>query len=1819
MTPTPDKIKKKVMQQVVDKLASLPTLPQDMSDPKLFEQIIGELRSDRIVPLTGLEKILGRNATREDFKDHSYDYDTRGNFFADMRKEKTHYHIRTAIIDAYKSKLWDSIDHQHKASLKAYQNRLSQIPNSDNPRDFEQALNQLSDMIDRQTIKLKKGHTVWHITISNQDLYQILRDRNIVSDQSFDDYIHHINQIAYQNSMQSLQKVINKQIKQSVESADRESDRFVQQVESCFVLPGIGDIVDSYQCTVSDIVQGYLQTWVNIEDIIVKYPPSAHILPVIQSYQQTHDVNTLDADALHKLYMRIYDQISPADQLQGLLSYISTKDALVGSALQQIVTDQHTGNLTLTQKQALIDTMQSIRLSPKNKEQIAKLIGINTTEYEKFVKQILNLQCMQVSLWHHNSSDYTLNFISKDIIINNTSPITSIQNLKDVDLDFACTLWEDFTFIYQNRFATGHRTHNSCKPGFFMWKWKELQAGDLISIVGPDGTVHRWYPQIVPDTPYQTTHWLSLYQEPPHISPRSQILHIDPAHTDEYNFDTSAQSSYKRQFYLHGAYDLKGLFLLFHTLGQTDKITPEQLQEAEQLYRGEQFVSQFHKNQESDITWEQSSNPLIQQIISGYNELAQDPNPSQTLSDYLHSPYDAEQIYQWYGYLLYALDHQILYAEAITNTHWLRVQKLCGPSHSQTYQNYLQQCRANLDNGADTHTLHRLYTAEAWYIWQHLDAITDPDNVQSYCKSKLESSIQKYRIPDNDEWNAIQSPNWPSQLNTYDHFLKAWGKLGWDTTMTEPKIWDSLYFAQWESELPKLSWYGFNGEWTIGRWHSFWTKRTITDINYDTWEIAWTVTWVEQTLWSIEHTNVTIAMNPQEIERLQKNFPGGIIKVPKVSWSDAFHTLVWLDFGGKMPKHFSGKSGKWEQTTKGRLTSQILWKSQTINLHQRTKKRYMGTDAHNPKKPLPDQRDPIKYRGITENVLDAKGNTKYTALMYEVEKTSDWVTVSMQHPKYKKNMTWDNFLIFVMDKWLKPYHQQDIEAIKSKVDIISMEEDEEQPRSGAKNKGGITGFAPIDTHVELKPLSKRLGWWVSRNNVVWGIKKRRWDMQHHRHHASDFKQKRVEYRLLQNQIWSKLGKIRPPIGHIFSEMEWEGSFRWLDEAITEQIKHAKAELDAKVNASAKARQVMEVLSHGSHLTKPSRYQNDRERLKICWYLLWCLENGWPYNRTMKSIAPKDGKWVAAILWAEHVKLYHEEFDRRKVEWEQNPNAQNLNSLNMVEMDYIWRVIDSDEQQKFIFWSSFKSMLENGYKNDGYKKGDNINAAKDKSWPINEFNRMYEGLKNDKIGKDLFEGFMGGMWHAAWLIKNGGFKTDHFNKRSWLLFGSMFSGWTLFRGDDFSQTHHFWKLGRDFGIHPITAQMLIDKKTWWSEMIGHIFDRICEAEWIIPPFSQATKRDRSRLGPGVPHAERIAYINRFTQWRWEHADTIMPYMSLSNADQPGKNLLEWQDDPYIQNYIDTFLREDKSPVDIDAKWHVDPTVFNYRKHGIRSFPKGMMVTQLLKFDARWGFKGSAGEQNSSYFWGHFGQGIDEMGSNNMNQAKYDFVMKKVFICFGERFDGESKATFLNALRLLKLWGDANRQLAYKLLYTATIINFQERLQGPMPGPVDEALRKFINFVSNHSHEYCSDDLVTTIFHYDTQDSDNVESYVSRADPQTQWLYTPSYYINHHHCNANTIAKLKQVAQQNIHESLNKYEAKKSGMLTVNQADSVLKETLGARVTDSQSPQIARTIWARTGIHPQPWPNPSDIGNASHRNQSDITQPTQEALKHTNNLS
>lgn len=1841
--PRISKAKKQVMESVIDKVSWRDKIDTSATDQHFFDQLINEMRSDQVSQILALERMLGRSLTRDDLKDESYSYDQRSSIFADTRHQQHYRILQKAIYQNYISKIRSLIDSNDSSSLKKYGMRVKKARTADNADQFERSIQDISDMIQYKNIKLKKGQTLSSIQISNQDIQQYLTSNKLIKPWELQSQIHHINQIWSSPALQDLEQVIQTHIRQSANRASQQADLIVHQVESCFVLPSLGDVLDSYQPSIIQIVQWWMPNVSTFEKWIQSHHIDPRLQATLQEFQTHHDLSKLTLDQQEDLSTWIYEQLSAWEHLHGVLNHVMTIDPLVWSWLIWIVQHGDTHTLSIDQKQAILGKMKKIRFTPHTQKQLNNLMWINSTLYQKFVDQVLDLKTMKVWLWSTQATNqYSLNFKSKDLRVNDPQTIHTIQDLANVNLDFSCSLWEDFEPIYQHRVGNQIQGKHH-KPAFFTRQWYQLQQGDLISIKWADGKVYSWYPQlyqspnlaklrrqaqngqppITEDTLNQQVR-LDLYQDPPTVIPRKLLLSIPSTDAEKYQRDTEKKEWFRREFHLAGAHDLKWLLLLFPIFTQADTLTQEQIDEAFGNYQGQNFVSQFKKNTEADNNLMHSKNPLMTQIMSAYQDIDQTPSPAQTIKDHLNQePYPHHLISTSLWYLLYALDHQLLYPQWILLQDGKRIDKILWKSHQPWYQKHYNTLLDQYNQNPTTDHLKALNTAEIDHLCHIFDNNRKLDNVWPSIKSKIIKWLVDYQI--SSKWwdkqhisenkESSKTSDIEHNLGKYEQFCKEWSKLWWDQNIVEPRLGDTLYFGYGESALPKITWYAFNNEDKIGRGHSFWTRFEIVDIDKEQWIIKGVINWVEQSMGNTEGQIMEIKMTPEYLNQLKTNFPWGIIKLPQ-GWN--FMDMIELSLSdpwNTLPKHFKSNSGRWVKNSKEWIQSNISWSSKTIDLKNWKKKRYMGKDAHDKKKKnLPEQWDKIEYFGVTEQVHDAKGRLKYTALMYKVKPSAKWVSVSMEYPKYEKFMSWDSFLVFIMDKWLKPFHQQDIEAIKNKVDIIDMEIDEDEPWKWPKKTGNITGFAPIDTHPSLNPLSNKLGRWVSRNNITGAVKKLRHDMEHHMHHASDFRQKRVEYLILQHSLWSKLGKIRPPIWHIFSEMEGEGSFWALDEAITEQIKHGKAELDAKVNASAKARQVMEILNHWSHLTKPSRYQPDRERLKICGYLLRCFENGGPYNREMKKIAPKDGKRVAAILWKEHLELYKKHFDQRKLEREENPNAQTLNSLNMAEMDYIWRVIDSDEEQKLIFWSSFKSMLENGYKNDGYKKASNIEQWKEKMSALNEFERVYEWLKNDRIAKDLFESFMGGMWHAAMLIKNGWNKTDQFNKWSGLLLASMFSGRTLFRGDDFSQTHHFWKMGRDFGIHPITAQMLIDKKTGGSECIGHIFDKICQVEGIQPPFTQATKRDRSRLWPGIPHAERITYMNEFIQRRWRYADKIMPYMSLTNTDQKGKNLLEMQDDPYIKNYINTFLREDKSPVDIDAKRHVDPTVFNYRRNAVWSFPKGMFITQLLKFDARWWFKWSAGEQNSSYFWDHFWQNIESIWSSNMNQHIYDFVLKKIFICMGERFDGQSKATFLNALRLLKLWGEANIELARKLLRVAVRINFEQRLQWSMPAPVEETLRKFENFVLQHSNEYCNDDLVETIFHYDTTDSDSVESYISRAEPKTQWFYTPEYYIRKYEFWPKQISVLQTEAEKNLHEALNIYEAKKSGILTVNQADQELKEILWTRISDTTPAQLWSAMKRGLNHTQKPWPDQTNIHDATHRNlDKDIVWPTQHKTK------
>jgi hypothetical protein len=1658
----------KVLDSIVKKIQESDYFDISWTDQQLCEHIIDLLRIEKIAPLEWLERLMNRPVRRDDIKDISYQDDAWWIVFNDLKNEKTYVSIREVIFDQYKYMFKRAINIDDKDSLLQYQKRCDQHNKISTQDQFLKSIADFSRLVQNGQIVLNKNYTLHSFAISNQELQKALVDRKIIQPWEFTDYINQVNSITDSSHFAAFQDILSKQLKAISLKIEKQSEKDLIQIDNCFHLPTLGDLITTYQTTPTQVVQWWIASGGLIDDIIWSGIQTKAIKSIVTLYHNHNsDISKLAADDQYMLYTWIYEQLSDASKLLATVYYISSVDPLLWWSLIALIKSGDIAQLTINQKQVILDRLKVIRLSPKVEKTLNEWMKTDSNQYKWFVDQIFELSSMTAVLKDpKNKYSQTIDFVSKDLVVQWNSSFKSLQDMQDLELTFACSMTESFEPIYKNRFVWDRIYGRHHHPVFFNRQWQELQEWDLITIKWNNGQKYTGYPQATLSTQFdkwikkvddRDDVWydmaLDLYQQPPNILPRTLLLHIPSSDLDLYQIDTNTISN--RQFYLQWPHDLKGLLLLFPMYHNALSLWAKGIQELSGTTRWKSFQSRFKKDH-----------------ISG----------------------------------------------------------------------------ATIDS----------WTSEAW-----------------------------------DQNHSSATPN------IYQWFLKSWQWLGWDTSLAEPKVWDLLYFAHGTSALPKLPWY-FKWSWFTGRGDHFWTKFKITSIDHNTWVMTGEIRGVEQSLWTSEWISMTINMTASAIDKLSKNFPAGIVKVKhNLSSSHDFETtLIWSQrWGNTLPKYFNTPSSSWWQGNiswfKNAASSDV---AQIVNFKNRTKKRYVDSDAKTAKATW-NQWEDITHFGIAETVLNVKWISKYTALMYKVQKAKNGVYVSMENPIYKKFMTWDDFLIFVLDKWLKPFHQQDIEALKTKVDIVAMEEDDE--RSWAKKKWNITGFAPIDTHPSLKPVSPHLWRFVSRNSIVWWVKKLWHDVQHHYKEADEFRQKRVEYMFLNKKLWSRFfGKLRPPIGHLFSEMEGEGDFWALDEMITKQIEKSKAELDAKVTVASKVKQIKEVLDHWSHLTTPSWYQFDRERLKACGYLLRCLESGWPYNRALSSVAPKDGKRVATILWKNHVALYKKHFAQRKVEREQNPNAESLSKLNVAEMDYIFRTIDGDEQQKLIFGTNFKWKLEMWYKNDSYKKWENIQKWRDSVANMSEFTWVYDKLKGDNVAKDLFEWFMWGMRHAAWLIKNSGFKTDQYNMRTGLLLWSMFSGWTLFRWDDFSQTHHFWKLWRDFGIHPITAQMLVDKKTWWSAMMSHIFDKICELEGI-ESFTKSTGWDRAKLGPWVAHSERLSYTNKFIA-RWsQYADTIMPYMQLNNTNIPGKNLLEMQDDPIIKSYISTFLREDKSPVDIESKWHVDPTVFNYTPTGTWSFPKGMMVNQMLKFDDRWNFDWSAGEQNSSYFWNYLWKAIEDMWSANMSDSKYNFVMQKIFTCFGERFDNNSKATFLNALRLLKLWWAKNCALAEKLLYTCIVIHFQERLFGPLPSPVEETLKKFVRFVTNHTSQYCSDDLVTQIFHYDKSDKDNIDTRVSRVDQTNAWFYEPRYYKEKLWFSSTQMQNLAIKAEQNIEETLRKYKAKHSNIVTVE------KSNKASNTLADSSWHISEAI-QRKLPHPFPGPNKEDISKAISRNWSDMTE-------------
>lgn len=67
--------------------------------------------------------------------------------------------------------------------------------------------------------------------------------------------------------------------------------------------------------------------------------------------------------------------------------------------------------------------MKHIRLTPKTQKYLNELLDLNPLQYQKFVDQILDLQCMDIVLGNDQTHKHTLHFKSKNLVINNPQTI----------------------------------------------------------------------------------------------------------------------------------------------------------------------------------------------------------------------------------------------------------------------------------------------------------------------------------------------------------------------------------------------------------------------------------------------------------------------------------------------------------------------------------------------------------------------------------------------------------------------------------------------------------------------------------------------------------------------------------------------------------------------------------------------------------------------------------------------------------------------------------------------------------------------------------------------------------------------------------------------------------------------------------------------------------------------------------------------------------------------------------------------------------------------------------------------------------------------------------------------------------------------------------------------------------------------------------------------------------------------------------------------------------------------------------------------------
>jgi len=771
--------------------------------------------------------------------------------------------------------------------------------------------------------------------------------------------------------------------------------------------------------------------------------------------------------------------------------------------------------------------------------------------------------------------------------------------------------------------------------------------------------------------------------------------------------------------------------------------------------------------------------------------------------------------------------------------------------------------------------------------------------------------------------------------------------------------WSEIWLPMWDSELP-------------GWWYQ-WMKVKISDVNMTKWTFKWAVYWWELKFNSkLEWKTKEFKMSKKTLEEFN-NLSKDSNKVwllpdPDSSDFNSFRDKLW----GKLWTEELAFPPSWTTWTGDKFIKKIIdenWKEKEIEI------KYFWASADD-KSTYKVEYNPIR-----------KSFTVSSSFNWD-EKWKDWKTEKKRF-SYKRDMDWNNFLIFFTQKWLIPQTEEESKS------ALQRQDQEFKMVNGGKWTLNRFSFNNVKN-------------WLK--DIFGAIKKKIDDYD--KSQTEKFKWI-VEWPLLQ-AIWS-IPLLPPSIKGAI----WERQQEIYNEELNGAWKEIEGYLKALQSDGRFADTFETVPAHVQTLYGKSYKQFikdlfDRhgetsitEKRKAAALLLANYEKGWSPFRGLTEYE-NQWLWVKILLWEAHYQQFMRDKaacsrDRDIAEATKSEDSKWLNEqLATCEMDYIinnvrwaypklpWQYFPSHEKpginwdnstnyipnpSKRLLSETFANKLEDAKKWRFTK--DSVNETYTKNKSINRF-----AIMEDEFNKCWSARYKQGAWALRRMFDLASNET--LKKRAQKHFLTFLLSWVLDVNCDPGLKKQIYGWSKPMSFVP----WMLVKEAWVAENIAILLDNI-EPKW---DFSRNVTK----------------YFHKNGQLKW------------------------WIDFKWLQEEIKKWLTDDKMD-ELNEYFSKMPTKdFNkikdsHKKHILEKFKKSLLDEDVEEFDRwlldnptmvnnwlltninvvsdrlrieDWEFKWKDSDDiaNKKKFWGNIKESVKNLEKDAGDPKTVSFVLNKYFSWF-----------------------------------------------------------------------------------------------------------------------------------------------------------------------------------------------------------------------------